>query len=53
MWLPILPPGEVRYNNLNAMFIEFVRDDSMTTETLKSRVAAQTRPLAQLMEACP
>jgi hypothetical protein len=41
--------GEVVFNNLNQMFIEFVKDDSMTLETLRNRVAAQTRPLAQLI----
>jgi hypothetical protein len=39
----------VVFNNLNLMFIEFVKDDSMTLETLRNRVAAQTRPLAQLI----
>ena len=31
------------------MFIEFVKDDAMTLETLRDRVAAQTRPLARLI----
>nr|WP_210529636.1 TetR/AcrR family transcriptional regulator [Rubellimicrobium arenae] len=43
--------GELIFNTLNAMFIEFVKDDGMTLDTLKARVAAQIRPLARLMEA--
>lgn len=45
--------GELLFNNLNAKFIEFVKDDSMTNETLKARLAAQIRPLARLMETRP
>ena len=41
--------GEMVFNNLNQMFIEFVKDDSMTLETLRNRVAAQTAPLARLV----
>ena len=41
--------GAVLFNNLNAMFIEFVKDEAMTLDRLKSRVADQTRPLARLM----
>lgn len=41
--------GQVVFNNLNQMFIEFVKDDAMTLETLRNRVAAQTRPLARLI----
>ena len=43
--------GEVVFNNLNQMFVEFARDEAMTIETLHARVAAQTRPLARLMAA--
>ena len=43
--------GEVVFNNLNQMFLEFARDEAMTLETLHARVAAQTRPLARLMAA--
>lgn len=43
--------GEVLFNNLNAMFIEFVKDDGMTLETLKDRVARQIHPLCRLIEA--
>jgi hypothetical protein len=41
------------FNTLNAMFIDFVKDDGMTTDTLKARLAAHIRPLARLMEARP
>ena len=41
--------GEVIFNNLNQMFIEFVKDDAMTLDTLRDRVAAQTLPLARLI----
>ncbi|MBS0126038.1 TetR/AcrR family transcriptional regulator [Thetidibacter halocola] len=41
--------GQVIFNNLNQMFIDFVRDDSMTLDTLRDRVAAQMRPLACLI----
>lgn len=41
--------GQVMFNNLNQMFIEFVKDDAMTLDTLRDRVAAQTRPLARLI----
>lgn len=43
--------GELLFNNLNQMFIEFVKDDDMTLDTLRSRVAAQTRPVARLIAA--
>lgn len=43
--------GEVVFNNLNQMFVEFARDEAMTLETLHARVAAQTGPLARLMAA--
>jgi len=41
--------GELVFNNLNQMFIEFVKDDAMTLDQLKARVAAQTRPVARLI----
>jgi AcrR family transcriptional regulator len=41
--------GAVIFNNLNQMFIAFVTDEDMTLETLRARVAAQTRPLARLI----
>ena len=43
--------GQVVFNNLNQMFIEFVKDDTMTLEDLRARVAAQMRPLAGLIAA--
>ena len=43
--------GQVIFNNLNQMFIEFVKDDAMTLAELRNRVAAQTRPLARLVAA--
>lgn len=43
--------GEIVFNNLNGMFVEFVKDDRMTLETLMARVGAQTRALARLMAA--
>lgn len=45
--------GEVIFNNLNQMFIEFVKDDAMTLDSLRTRVAAQTRPLARLLAGAP
>ncbi len=44
---PVL--GEVLFNNLNQMFVEFVKSEDMTLDTLKARVAAQTRPIAMLI----
>ena len=41
--------GEMIFNNLNMMFIEFAKDETMTIETLKEQVARQNRPLAQLI----
>lgn len=40
--------GEVIFNNLNQMFIDFVKDDEMLIAELKARVAAQTIPLARM-----
>lgn len=45
--------GQVVFNNLNQMFIEFVKDDAMSLSTLRAQVAAQTRPLARLIDAAP
>lgn len=47
------PFGVLLFNNLNQMFLEFVKDDDMSLEVLRRRVAAQTRPLAQLIVAGP
>lgn len=41
--------GQMVFNNLNMMFLEFVKDEAMTLETLKERVARQNRPLAVLI----
>ncbi len=41
--------GEVVFNNLNAMFMEFVKDDAMTPGALKQHVARQTGSLSQLI----
>ncbi|MFC3076174.1 TetR/AcrR family transcriptional regulator [Shinella pollutisoli] len=41
--------GEVFFNNLNQMFIEFCKVEAMTLEELKARVAAQHRPVAALI----
>ncbi len=41
--------GEVLFNNLNAMFMEFVKDDAMTLDALKARVAQQTGAVARLI----
>lgn len=47
------PFGVLLFNNLNQMFLEFVKDDDMPLEVLRQRVDAQTRPLAQLIVADP
>lgn len=41
--------GEVFFNNLNMMFIEFCKVEAMPIEELKARVAAQHRPVAALI----
>ncbi|WP_370162189.1 TetR/AcrR family transcriptional regulator [Limimaricola soesokkakensis] len=47
--LPVAELGRIVFNNLNQMFMEFARDEQMTIDTLKRKVAAQTAPLAGLM----
>lgn len=47
--LPAPAIGELVFNNLNMMFIEFVRDEAMTLDQLKSAVARQNAPLARLI----
>jgi AcrR family transcriptional regulator len=44
VWPDVTPDvaAEVIFNNLNNMFIEFVKSDTMTMDELKSRTAAQT-----------
>lgn len=41
--------GDMVFNNLNMMFIEFVKDDTMGVDDLKQAVARQNQPLAQLL----
>ncbi len=41
--------GQMFFNNLNMMFIEFVKDETMTLDTLKEIVGRQNRPLATLI----
>ena len=41
--------GAMFFNNLNMMFMEFVRDEAMPLEDLKAAVARQNRPLATLI----
>lgn len=41
--------GEVFFNNLNMMFIEFCKVDAMPLEELKARVNAQHEPIAALI----
>jgi AcrR family transcriptional regulator len=43
--------GELIFNNLNMMFIEFAKSDTMTVTQLKTTVARQNSPLAVLIEA--
>lgn len=47
--VPARPLGEVVFNNLNMMFIEFVKSDSMTLPELQAAVARQIAPLAGLL----
>ncbi len=41
--------GEMLFNTVNQMFIEFVKDDAMTVATLQAQVARQIAPLARLL----
>jgi AcrR family transcriptional regulator len=41
--------GQVIFNNLNQMFIDFIKDDAMPLEDLRERVAQQTAPIARLI----
>lgn len=43
--------GEMLFNNLNLMFIEFAKDEAMPLDDLKARVTRQNRPLATLIAA--
>lgn len=41
--------GEVIFNNLNMMFVEYVKDDAMTLAALNAAVGRQNAPLAALL----
>ena len=41
--------GELVFNNVNMMFIEFVKDENMDVDGLKQSVARQNMPLAVLI----
>jgi len=41
--------GQMFFNNLNMMFIEFAKDEAMPLAALKERVARQNRPLTMLI----
>ena len=41
--------GELLFNNVNMMFIEFVKDEEMDIAGLKAEVARQNAPMARLM----
>lgn len=43
--------GQVVFNNLNMMFIEFVKDEAMPLGRLKAAVRAQNAPLARMIAA--
>lgn len=43
--------GEMLFNNLNMMFIEFAKHEAMPLDELKARVSRQNRPLATLIAA--
>ena len=45
------PIGALIFNDLNQTFVDFVKDDDMTLDTLRGRVAAHIRPLARLIAA--
>jgi len=41
--------GQLLFNTLNMMFIEFVKDDDMSLETLRADLARQIGPLANVL----
>lgn len=43
--------GELVFNNLNMMFIDFVKSDTMTLDELRAAVARQNAPVALLLSA--
>lgn len=47
--VPARAVGEVVFNNLNMMFIEFVKSEAMSLDALQAAVARQIAPLAGLL----
>lgn len=47
--VPARVVGEVLFNNLNQMFMEFVKDDSLTIDNLRASVRRQTALVVQLL----
>ncbi len=45
--------GELVFNNVNMMFIEFVKDEDMDIDGLKAEVTRQNAPVAALMSHLP
>jgi len=45
--------GELVFNNVNMMFIEFVKDEDMDVAGLKAEVARQNAPIAALVSHLP
>lgn len=41
--------GQLLFNNLNQMFVEFVKDDDMPLDTLRQAVARQMAPVIRMM----
>ena len=45
------PLGQLVFNNMNLMFMEFVKDETMTLDRLRREVADHVRLLARMLEA--
>lgn len=45
--------GEMVFNDLNQLFVDFVREEAMTLDELRGALAAHVRPLARLVAAGP
>lgn len=41
--------GQLIFNVLNQVFIEFIKDDDMTLPALRGRIVAQTKPLFEML----
>ncbi|MGE0238131.1 MAG: TetR/AcrR family transcriptional regulator [Parvibaculaceae bacterium] len=41
--------SDLIFNNINMMFIEFLKDDDMTIETAKAKVSRQSAPIAAFL----